>query len=159
MTNLLSHLNIGLLSVLLDSRNLTMSDHANNVKAFISLLDNQPSLFAQHRDDLNQLSYSCGEDIETVSDAIALWCNSHPEIEAELITAYSQLPETKSQPLLEQVRPFGGKVEPLQPSDQNVMLVTTLKNKMRKVPESSETNSDSSQTTDSESPLNISPKN
>jgi hypothetical protein len=136
-----------------------MSDHANNVKAFISLLDNQPSLFAQHRDDLNQLSYSCGEDIETVSDAIALWCNSHPEIEAELITAYSQLPETKSQPLLEQVRPFGGKVEPLQPSDQNVMLVTTLKNKMRKVPESSETNSDSSQTTDSESPLNISPKN
>ncbi len=136
-----------------------MSDHANNVKAFISLLDNQPSLFAQHRDDLNQLSYSCGEDIETVSDAIALWCNSHPKIEEELITAYSQLPETKSQPLLEQVRPFGGKVEPLQPSDQNEMLVTTLKNKMRKVPESSDTNSDSSQKTDSESPLNISPKN
>ena len=159
MTNLLSHLNIGLLSVLLDSRNLTMSDHANNVKAFISLLDNQPSLFAQHRDDLNQLSYSCGEDIETVSDAIARWCNSHPKIEEELITAYSQLPETKSQPLLEQVRPFGGKVEPLQPSDQNEMLVTTLKNKMRKVPESSETNSDSSQKTDSESQLNISPKN
>ena len=136
-----------------------MSDHANNVKAFISLLDNQPALFAQHRDDLNQLSYSCGEDIETVSDAIALWCNSHPKIEEELITVYSQLPETKSQPLLEQVRPFGGKVEPLQPSDQNEMLVTTQKNKMRKVPESSETNSDSSQKTDSESQLNISPKN
>jgi hypothetical protein len=108
---------------------------------------------------LNQLSYSCGEDIETVSDAIALWCNSHPKIEEELITAYSQLPETKSQPLLEQVRPFGGKVEPLQPSDQNEMLVTTLKNKMRKVPESSETNSDSPQTTDSQSQLDTSPKN
>jgi hypothetical protein len=136
-----------------------MSDHTNNVKAFISLLDNQPSLFAQHRDDLNQLSYSCGDNIETVSDAIARWCNSHPEIEEELITAYSQLPETKSQPLLEQVRPFGGKVEPLQPSDQNEMLVTTLKNKMRKVPESSDTKSDSSQTTDSQSQLDTSPKN
>ena len=136
-----------------------MSDHANNVKAFISLLDNQPSLFAQHRDDLNQLSYSCGDNIETVSDAIARWCNFHPEIDEELITAYSQLPETKSQPLPEQVRPFGGKVEPLQPSDQNEMLVTTLKNKMRKVPESSDTNLDSSQTTDSESQSNTSPKN
>ncbi|MBW4573808.1 MAG: hypothetical protein KME08_00830 [Aphanothece sp. CMT-3BRIN-NPC111] len=136
-----------------------MSDHANNVKAFISLLDNQPSLFAQHQDDLNQLSYSCGDDIETVSDALALWCNSHPKIEEELITAYSQLPETKFQPLLEQVRPFGGKVEPLQPSDQNEMLVTTLKNKMRKVPQSSETNSDSSQTNNSESQSNSSPKN
>ncbi len=103
-----------------------MSDHANNVKAFISLLDNQPSLFDQHRDDLNQLSYSCGEDIETVSDAIALWCKSHPKIREELIIAYSQLPEIKSQPLPEQARPFGGKVEPLQPSDQNEMLVTTV---------------------------------
>lgn len=136
-----------------------MSNHANNVKAFISLLDNQPSLFDQHRDDLNQLSYSCGEDIETVSDAIALWCKSHPKIREELITAYSQLPEIKSQPLPEQARPFGGKVEPLQPSDQNEMLVTTLKNKMRKVPESSDTNSDSSQTNNSESQSNTSPKN
>jgi len=136
-----------------------MSNHANNVKAFILLLDNQPSLFAQHRDDLNQLSDSCGEDIETVSDAIALWCKSHPKIWEELITAYSKLPEIKAQPLPEQARPFGGKVEPLQPSDQNEMLVTTLKNKMRKVAESSDTNSDSSQTTDSESQLNTSPKN
>ena len=122
-------------------------------------MDNQASRFDQHRDDLNQLSYSCGEDIETVSDAIALWCKSHQKIREELIIAYSQLPEIKSQPLPEQVRPFGGKVEPLQPSDQNEMLVTTLKNKMRKVPESSETNSDSAQKTDSESQLNISPKN
>jgi len=131
----------------------------NLVKAFISLLDNQPSLFDQHRDDLNQLSYSCGEDIETVSDAIALWCKSHPKIREELITAYSQLPEIKSQPLPEQARQFGGKVEPLQPSDQNEMLVTTLKNKMRKVPESSDTSSDSSQKTDSQSQSNTSPKN
>ena len=135
------------------------SNHANNVKAFISLLDNQPSLFKQQQDDLNQLSYSCGKDIETVSDAIAFWCNSHPEIDEELIIAYSQLPEIKSQPLPEQVRPFGGKVKPLQPSDQNEMLVTTLKNKMRKVSESSDTNSDSSQKTDSQSPLDTSPKN
>jgi hypothetical protein len=97
--------------------------------------------------------------LKTVSDAIALWCNSHPKIREELIIAYSQLPEIKSQPLPEQARPFGGKVEPLQPSDQNEMLVTTLKNKMRKVPESSDTSSDSSQTTDSESQLNTSPKN
>jgi hypothetical protein len=136
-----------------------MSNHANNVKAFISLLDNQPSLFDQHRDDLNQLSYSCGEDIETVSDAIPFWCKSHPRIREELIITYSQLPEIKSQSLPEQARPFGGKVEPLQPSNQNEMLVTTLKNKMRKVPESSDTSSDSSQTTDSQSQLNTSPKN
>jgi hypothetical protein len=122
-------------------------------------LDNQASRFDQHRDDLNQLSYSCGEDIETVPDAIALWCKSHPKIEDELIIAYSQLPEIKSQPLPEQARPFGGKVEPLQPSDQNEMLVTTLKNKMRKVPESSDTTSDSSQTTDSQSQLDTSSKN
>jgi hypothetical protein len=76
-----------------------------------------------------------------------------------MITAYSQLPETKSQPLLEQVRPFGGKVEPLQPSAQNEMLVTTLKNKMRKIPESSDTNSDSCQKTDLQSQLDTSPKN
>jgi hypothetical protein len=82
-----------------------------------------------------------------------------PTNQEELIIAYSQLPEIKSQPLPEQARPFGGKVEPLQPSDQNEMLVTTLKNKMRKVPESSATNSNSSQTTDSESQLNTSPKN
>ena len=76
-----------------------------------------------------------------------------------MITAYSQLPETKSQPLLEQVRPFRGKVEPLQLSAQNEMLVTTLKNKMRKVPQSFDTNSDSSQKTDLQSQLNTSPKN
>jgi hypothetical protein len=81
------------------------------------------------------------------------------KIREDLITAYSQLPETKSQPLLEQVRPFRGKVEPLQLSAQNEMLVTTLKNKMRKVPQSFDTNSDSSQKTDLQSQLNTSPKN
>jgi hypothetical protein len=47
-------------------------------------------VFENRAPERNQLSYSLPEDIEPVSDAIASWCKSYPEIKTELIAVFSQ---------------------------------------------------------------------
>lgn len=124
-----------------------MSSHAKNLKAFIFLLDNQPSLFdSQVWADLNQLSYSLPEeDIEQVSDAISAWCKAHRGIYKALIAAHNQLPESESP-----TRVFDGSVDPIEPKEQNEMLVTTLKNKIRRSSQTSDYNSNAPKKTGAE---------
>ena len=52
-----------------------------NIQAFIHLIKHQPSVFLEeHRVDLEQQIVTFPEDVESISNAISIWCKKYPKI-------------------------------------------------------------------------------
>ncbi len=61
-----------------------MSFAAQNLVAFVELLETQPSLFSQENfAELEKLISPIPDDIEKISIAIAAWCQQYPNILTE----------------------------------------------------------------------------
>ena len=57
------------------------SDYQENIITFVYLVQTQPDLFtAEDRADLKDLLSTLPDDVEEISNAIALWCEGHPQI-------------------------------------------------------------------------------
>ncbi|NJM23657.1 MAG: hypothetical protein HC907_36110 [Richelia sp. SM1_7_0] len=58
-----------------------MSPYKENILTFVYILQNQPELLtAEDRADLQKLLATLPDDIEEISNAIALWYETHPKI-------------------------------------------------------------------------------
>lgn len=57
------------------------SDYEENIISFVYLVQTQPALFtAEDRADLKDLLSTLPDDVEEISNAIALWCEEHPQV-------------------------------------------------------------------------------
>lgn len=120
-----------------------MSSEVKNIQAFIYLLENDPSIVENYREELEQLSVSCSEDLKEVSDAIALWCEDK-ELDEALIAAHNAIDNNATDSVAEQERIFNSHIEPVSPSQERQLIVTTVKNKMQRDSQSSNSSSDAS---------------
>ena len=60
---------------------MSLSDYEENIITFVYLVQTQPELFtAEERADLKDLLSTLPDDVEEISNAIALWCEEHPQI-------------------------------------------------------------------------------
>jgi hypothetical protein len=58
-----------------------MSPYEENILTFVYILQNQPELLtAEDRADLRKLLATLPDDVEEISNAIALWYETHPKI-------------------------------------------------------------------------------
>ena len=56
-------------------------EHEENIIKFVYLIKKQPNLFTEEkRTNLRQLLQKLPDNVEKISDAIALWCKEHPQI-------------------------------------------------------------------------------
>jgi hypothetical protein len=60
---------------------MALSPYEENILDFIYITQNQPELFtAEDRTDFAKLLATLPEDVEEISNAIAIWCDTHPHI-------------------------------------------------------------------------------
>ncbi|NES17944.1 MAG: hypothetical protein F6K41_03235 [Symploca sp. SIO3E6] len=60
---------------------MALSPYEETILDFVYIAEKQPELFtAKDRADLAQLVATLPEDVEEISNQIALWCESHPHI-------------------------------------------------------------------------------
>src|SRR4028119_199327 len=85
---------------------MALSPYEETILDFIYIAQNQPELFtAEDRTDFAKLLATLPEDVEEISNAIALWCDTHPHI----LDAIFALPIEE----LDSVRAAGGRNTPL----------------------------------------------
>jgi hypothetical protein len=74
-----------------------MSIYAETITAFNHLLENKPELFStQERADLDKLIMPLADDMAGMSNALATWCESLPEIDDALLETQDALfPEVR----------------------------------------------------------------
>ena len=60
---------------------MSLSDYEENIITFIYLLQTQPDLFtSEDYANLKELLSTLPDDVEEISNTIALWCEEHPQI-------------------------------------------------------------------------------
>jgi len=60
---------------------MALSPYEQTILDFVYIAEKQPELFtAEDRADLNELVATLPEDVEEISNAIALWCETRPHI-------------------------------------------------------------------------------
>jgi hypothetical protein len=85
---------------------MALSPYEETILDFIYIAQNQPELFtAEDRTDFAQLVATLPDDVEEISNAIALWCDTHPHI----LNAIFALPIEE----LDSLRAAGGRNTPL----------------------------------------------
>ncbi|MEG4008242.1 hypothetical protein QUA41_28170 [Microcoleus sp. Pol11C1] len=85
---------------------MALSPYEETILDFIYIAQNQPELFtAEDRTDFAQLVATLPDDVEEISNAIALWCDTHPHI----LDAIFALPIEE----LDSLRAAGGRNTPL----------------------------------------------
>jgi hypothetical protein len=85
---------------------MALSPYEETILDFIYIAQNQPELFtAEDRTDFAQLVATLPDDVEEISNAIALWCDTHPHI----LDAFFALPIEE----LDSLRAAGGRNTPL----------------------------------------------
>ncbi len=85
---------------------MAQSPYEETILDFAYIAKNKPELFtAEDRDDLAELATTFPEDVEEISNAIALWCETRPHI----LDAIYALPLGES----DSVRALGGDDTPL----------------------------------------------
>jgi len=85
---------------------MSMSDYEENIWAFNNILNTQPELFLEEdRKDLKQLLSTLPDEVEEISNAIALWCEKHPQV----LDAILNIPIND----LDSLRAAGGRATPL----------------------------------------------
>ncbi|MCT7973415.1 hypothetical protein [Laspinema olomoucense] len=120
-----------------------MSSHEKNLSAFSFLLDARPDLFEKYRAELQKLGATLPEDLEKASDAIALWCKqTDRSLWKALIAAHNAIDNNATDSAAEQERIFNSHIEPVSPSEERHLIVTTVKNKMQRDSQSSNSTSD-----------------
>ncbi|NEQ64353.1 MAG: hypothetical protein F6K21_02420 [Symploca sp. SIO2D2] len=85
---------------------MALSPYEETILDFDHIAKKQPELFtAEDRADFAQLEATFPEDVEEISNAIALWCESHPHIKGAIF----DLPVEESA----SVRAGGGRDTPM----------------------------------------------
>ncbi|MEG4442066.1 hypothetical protein QUB47_07510 [Microcoleus sp. AT9_B5] len=85
---------------------MALSPYEETILDFIHIAQNQPELFtAEDRTDFAKLLATLPEDVEEISNAIAIWCDTHPHI----LDAIFALPIEE----LDSLRAAGGRNTPL----------------------------------------------
>jgi hypothetical protein len=85
---------------------MALSPYEETILDFIYITQTQPELFTtEDRTDFAKLVATLPEDIEKISNAIALWCDTHPHI----LDAIFDLPIEE----LDSLRAAGGRNTPL----------------------------------------------
>lgn len=60
---------------------MSLSDYEENIITFVYLAQTKSELFtAEDSEDLKHLLSTLPDDVEEISNAIALWCEEHPQI-------------------------------------------------------------------------------
>lgn len=60
---------------------MSLSDYEENIITFVYLVQTKPELFtAEDHADLEDLLSTLPDDVEEISNSIALWCEEHPPI-------------------------------------------------------------------------------
>ncbi|MFB2891674.1 hypothetical protein ACE1CI_01900 [Aerosakkonemataceae cyanobacterium BLCC-F50] len=60
---------------------MSLSDYEENIITFVYLVQTKPELFtAEDRADLKELLSTLSDDVEEISNVIALWCEERPLI-------------------------------------------------------------------------------
>lgn len=99
---------------------MALSPYEETILDFIYIAQNQPELFtAEDRIDLAKLVATFPEDVEEISNAIALWCEAHPHI----LDAIFALPVEESASL----RAPGGRDTPLTGKESKDAIENTVR--------------------------------
>ncbi|MBG1259617.1 hypothetical protein [Nostoc commune] len=112
-----------------------MSPYENNILTFVYILQNQPELLtAEDRTDVLELLATLPDDVEEISNAIALWYESHPQI----LDAILNVPIED----LDSLRAAGGRSTPITGAESKEL----IENSVTQSSKSSQPDSSSSQT-------------
>ena len=98
---------------------MALSPYEETILDFIYVAQKQPELFTvEDRADFAQLVANLPEDIEEISNAIALWCDTHPHI----LDAIFALPVEEAS-----LRAAGGRNTPLTGKEAKDALENTVR--------------------------------
>jgi hypothetical protein len=99
---------------------MALSPYEETILDFIYIAQNRPELFtAEDRTDLAKLVATLPEDVEEISNAIALWCDTHPHI----LDAIFDLPVEE----LDSLRAAGGRNTPLTGKESKDAIENTVR--------------------------------
>lgn len=99
---------------------MALSPYEETILDFVYIAQNQPELFtAEDRADFAQLVATLPEDVEEISNAIALWCETRPRI----LDAIFALPIEESA----SVRAAGGRDTPLTGKESKDAIENTVR--------------------------------
>lgn len=99
---------------------MALSPYEKNILDFIYIAQNKPELFTtEYRADLAKLVATLPEDVEEISNAIAIWCDTHPYI----LDAIFALPIEE----LDSVRAAGGRDTPLTGKESKDAIENTVR--------------------------------
>lgn len=99
---------------------MALSPYEETILDFVYIAQNQPELFtAEDRADFAQLVATLPEDVEVISNAIALWCETRPHI----LDAIFVLPVEESA----SVRAAGGRDTPLTGKESKDAIENTVR--------------------------------
>lgn len=99
---------------------MALSPYEETILDFVYIAQNQPELFtAEDRADFAQLVATLPEDVEEISNAIALWCETRPHI----LDAIFDLPIEESA----SVRAAGGRDTPLTGKESKDVIENTVR--------------------------------
>lgn len=99
---------------------MALSPYEETILDFVYIAQNQPELFtAEDRADFAKLLATLPEDVEEISNAIALWCETRPHI----LDAIFDLPIEESA----SVRAAGGRDTPLTGKESKDAIENTVR--------------------------------
>ena len=94
-------------------------EHEENIIKFVYLIKKQPNLFKEkERTNLRQLLQKLPDNVEKISDAIALWCKEHPQIR----DAFLNIPTDD----LNSIRAANGRATPLTGKETKEMIENSV---------------------------------
>ncbi len=99
---------------------MALSPYEETILDFVYIVQNQPELFtAEDRADFAELIATLPEDVEEISNQIALWCETRPHI----LDAIFALPIGES----DSVRAAGGRNTPLTGKESKDAIENTVR--------------------------------
>jgi len=99
---------------------MALSPYEETILDFVYIAQNQPELFTpEDRADFAELIATLPEDVEEISNAIALWCETRPHI----LDAIFDLPVEESA----SVRAAGGRETPLTGKESKDAIENTVR--------------------------------
>ncbi|MEG4022521.1 hypothetical protein [Microcoleus sp. S13C4] len=98
---------------------MALSDYEENIITFVYLAQTKPELFtAEDRADLKELLATLPDNVEEISNAIALWCEERPQV----LDAILDIPIDD----LDSLRAAGGRATPLTGKESKEMLENSV---------------------------------